>query len=529
MATTTGTTTTGTTTTGTTTTGTTGTTVTTEAGLWATVRRGLASVRVRIVVGYLALMTVGLVIAVLVTRQVQLARVDREIEQEQAQEVEELRRLAEGVDPETGAPFGDDVTAIFRTYLARNVPSDDEAFYALTANEQRKSTEAPDLFDDPQYTRLWRVDAPTLSVTTTAIPDTSGAPVGEVRSLAVPLEAGGEVGGVFVVASFPADDEGEVSDVVRVISLAGLAVLALTTALAWSIAGRILRPVRELTATAHRITESDLSARIPVEGRDELAELGSTFNEMVDRLERGFMSQRQFLDDVAHELRTPITIARGHLEVLGDDPDERAETVAVVTDELDRMSRYVADLLVLAKAEQPDFLVTEPLDLGELALDLNQRARALGPRAWVLDTAPAVGQIAVIADRERLMQAVLNLAANAVQHTEPDAEIGVGVAAHGREARFWVRDTGPGVDPAVADNLFHRYSRSARNRTRRPEGAGIGLSIVDAIARAHGGSVSVDSHPGNGATFSVTIPIDASPWPPPPAPDASTDTRSIAL
>jgi two-component system OmpR family sensor kinase len=500
---------------------------TTETGPWATVRRGLASVRVRIVVGYLALMTVGLVIAVLVTRQVQMSKVDREIEQEQAQEVEELRRLAGGVDPETGDPFGDDAAAIFSTYLNRNVPSDDEAFYALTPNEQFTSTEAPDLFSDPQFRRLWQVTEPTTSVTTTEIPDTDGSPVGEVRSLAVPLESGDAVGGVFVVASFPADDEGEVSDVVRVISLAGLAVLVFTTALAWSIAGRILRPVRELTATAHRITESDLSARIPVEGRDELAQLGSTFNEMVDRLERGFTSQRQFLDDVAHELRTPITIARGHLEVLGDDPDERAETVSVVTDELDRMSRYVADLLVLAKAEQPDFLVAEPIDLGELALDLHQRARALGPRAWVLDAAPPVGQIAILADRERLMQAVLNLADNAVQHTEPGAQIGVGVAARGREARFWVRDTGPGVDPAVADDLFHRYSRSARNRTRRPEGAGIGLSIVDAIARAHGGSVGVDSRPGKGATFTVAIPIDASPWPPPPVPETATDTRSV--
>jgi signal transduction histidine kinase len=123
------------------------------------------------------------------------------------------------------------------------------------------------------------------------------------------------------------------------------------------------------------------------------------------------------------------------------------------------------------------------------------------------------------------MQAVLNLATNAVQHTEPETEIGIGVSAHGHEARLWVRDTGPGVDPAVADDLFHRYSRSARNRTRRPEGAGIGLSIVDAIARAHGGSVAVDSQPGNGATFTITVPIGASPWPPPMS-ETSPETRS---
>jgi signal transduction histidine kinase len=493
------------------------------AGPVATTRRTLASIRVRIVVGYLVLLTAGLAIAILVTRQVQLAKVDREIEQEQAQEIEELRRLAEGVDPETGQPFGEDVRAIFETFLDRNVPSDDEAFFAFTADEQFVSTEAPPLFGDPRFRRAWQVDEPTVAVMTTDITHANGDPVGEVRALAVPMLVGDDVGGIFVVASFPADDEGEVADVVRVITLAGLVVLLLTAALAWSLAGRVLRPVRELTATARGISESDLSARIPVEGHDELAELGATFNEMVDRLEQGFTSQRRFLDDVAHELRTPITIARGHLEVLGDDPAERAETVAVVTDELDRMSRYVADLLVLAKAEHPDFLVTEPIDLGELALDLHQRARALGPRAWVLDGAPPVDQIAVVADRERLMQAVLNLATNAVQHTEPDAEIGLGVSAHGHQVHLWVRDTGPGVDPAVADKLFDRYSRSARNRTQRPEGAGIGLSIVDAIARAHGGSVSVDGPPGQGATFTITIPLGASPWPPPPAPDPRSD------
>jgi signal transduction histidine kinase len=297
-------------------------------------------------------------------------------------------------------------------------------------------------------------------------------------------------------------------------------VLVLTAALAWSIAGRILRPVRELTSTARRITGSDLSARIPVEGRDELAELGGTFNDMVQRLEDGITSRRRFLDDVAHELRTPITIARGHLEVLGDDPAERAETVAIVTDELDRMSRYVSDLLVLAKAEQPDFLSPAPIDLGELALDLLARLPGLAPRRWVLDAAPPVGIVTVVADRERLEQAVLNLASNAVQHTDDGAEIGLDIGATGQEAWLAVRDTGPGVDAAVAETLFDRYARGATSRTTRPDGAGIGLSIVDAIARAHGGRASLTSTPGAGATFTVTVPLPT--WAPPYQPQRAS-------
>ena len=273
------------------------------------------------------------------------------------------------------------------------MPSDDEAFYTLVGGQRfDASTASPPLFDDPQFLSSWLVSAPTSSTATTEVRDVRSQPVGEVRSLAVPLLRGSEVGGVFVVASFPAGDLGEVDDVVRLITLTGLTVIVVTTALAWSLAGRVLRPVRQLTATARQITESDLSARIPVDGHDELAELGGTFNEMVERLDQGFTAQRRFIDDVAHELRTPITIARGHLEVLGDDPVERAETVAVVTDELDRMSRYVSDLLVLAKAEQPDFLVTAPIDLGELALDLHVRLRGAGaPRLGARRRAPRRG------------------------------------------------------------------------------------------------------------------------------------------
>jgi signal transduction histidine kinase len=487
--------------------------------LWAVMRRAAASIRVRIVVGYLLLMTIGLVIAVLVTRQVQLARVDREIEQEQAQEVEELRRLAEeGIDPATGEPFGEDVAAIFDTFLSRNVPSDDEGFYALVAGQPfQSSTGSPALFDDPQFPAAWQVSSPTTWTTETDLTWpaglTAGERVGEVRSLAVPLMSGDRPGGVFVVASFPNDDQREVADVVRVITLASIAVLALTTAVAWSLAGRVLRPVRELTATARRITESDLSARIPVDGHDELAELSTTFNDMVERLDHGFTAQRQFLDDVAHELRTPITIARGHLEVLGDDPAERAETVDIVTDELDRMSRYVSDLLVIAKADQPDFLVIAPIDLGELALDLHQRLRGLADRTWVLDDAPPVGIVTIEADRARLEQAILNLATNAVQHTADGDEIGLAITAAGRAAHLAVRDTGPGVDPALAGTLFDRYSRAATSRTSRPDGTGIGLTIVDAIARAHGGHASVTSTAGVGATFTVTIPLAT--WAPP--------------
>lgn len=466
-------------------------------------RRALSSIRLRIVAGYFLLVLTALVVTVLITRQVQLSRADREFQQEQAQEIESLRAFARTNNQATGQPWT--IETLFRAYLEQHVPSDDEGFYTLVDGRgQFYSQGSPALFTDPQFEPRWAaVTEPTQWRIRSTLAD-----VGEVWSLAVPVEVGERVAGVFVVASFLRDDYGEVDQLVRVIALSGLVVLLVTTVAAWLIAERILHPVRQLSRTARSITESDLSARIPVSGHDELAQLGETFNDMVERLEKGFTSQRRFLDDAAHELRTPITIARGHLEFLPEDPTERAEIVAIITDELDRMSRYVSDLLTLAKAEQADFLHYKPVDIGELVLEVRQRAQALAPRRWTIDDAPPPGVFAITADPDRLQQALMNLLTNAAQHTADGDEISLGARQRGATVRLWVHDTGPGVDPALASTVFDRWSRGASSRERHPEGAGIGLSIVAAIARAHGGDVEVTNDP-RGATFSIILPAHA--------------------
>ena len=318
-----------------------------------------------------------------------------------------------------------------------------------------------------------------------------------------------EVLGVFVVAHFIDNQLDDLDELIGVLALAGFAVLAVTTVLAWWLAGRVVAPVRQLTRTARAITHSDLSARIPVNGHSELAELGRTFNEMVDRLDSGARAQRQFIDDVAHDLRTPITIARGHLEVLGDDPDERDAAVAIVIDELDRMGRAVSDLLVLAKAEQPHFLRLQPVDYGDLAADILARLSALAPRQWTLE-APRPGVVAGVADADRLLQAMLNLAVNAAQHTVDGDEIGVGVAVDSPGwIRLWVRDRGTGVDPQVAAGLFGRYARGGNGKAaNHHDGVGLGLAIVDAIATAHGGTAEHAPTPGGGATFMIRLPLE---------------------
>ena len=456
------------------------------------------------VIGYVALLAAALTIAAVVTRQVLLARLDRDIDRALTQEIEELRLLAEGTDPATGEPFGDDVESILETFLSRSVPADDEAFYALVSGEPfLRSFDAPaELFDEPPIVERWAgAMAPRR--------DDFDTSIGEVRSLAVPLRANGTTLGTFVVAYFPGSERASISQILRVLLVAGGIVLVASGALAWSLSGRILRPVRDLTDTARDISDTDLSARIPVEGDDELAELGTTFNDMLDRLQRGFDGQRQFLDDVAHELRTPITIVQGHLDLIGDDPGDRAETIAIITDELDRMNRYVNDLLLLAKSERGGFLHLEPVDLTDFAASTLRTVSAMAEREWTLEVS-LDDPVVLTADPRRLSQAVLNLAANAVEHTTTGDRISLGVGLDGdaseRTGLIWVEDSGSGIDPEVVDSLFRRSARGATSRASRPEGMGIGLSIVDAVARAHGGHTDVANVTGGGARFTLVLP-----------------------
>jgi signal transduction histidine kinase len=223
---------------------------------------------------------------------------------------------------------------------------------------------------------------------------------------------------------------------------------------------------------------------------------------MLDRLESAFASQRAFVSDAGHELRTPITIIRGHLELLGDDPQERQETIELVSDELDRMTRFVEDLLTLAKAERSDFLRLEDVDLDLLTEELMAKASALAPRDWTLER---IGAGTLRADRQRLTQAVMSLANNAVQHTAEGARIGLGSELHDGRARLWVSDDGPGIPLADQERIFDRFAQAG---VRRTDGTGLGLAIVRAIAEAHGGDVVLRSAPGQGSTFTLDLPTE---------------------
>jgi signal transduction histidine kinase len=467
------------------------------------------SARSRILIAYVVLLAVAAGLGLFGFRQALLTRLDDEVNDDLRQEVQELNRLVEdGVDPATGRAFTS-LPALFDVYFNRNEPSRDEAFVSFVQGGHYKTSS---LGRFP----LDRVPSEAISYGERL----SSQSPGEARSAtsrvatergAVHLRAqrilfGGDVG-AFVVMILPANDREEIGDLVTYGGAAALAVLLLASACAWLIAGRVLKPVAMLTDTARSISQSDLTHRIDVRGTGEASEMARSFNAMLDRLEAVFRSQREFVRDANHELRDPLTIIRGHLELMSqdDDEEERQRTITILLDELDRVGRIVTDLQVLAEAGQPGFLDLEWIEAEPLSQELVSKASAFAARRWTLD---GVGTGTFFADRHRLTEAVMNLAHNAVQHTTADDTIAIGSAVADGEVRIWVRDTGEGVSMQDQPIIFDRFTRGTDSHRRYP-GGGLGLAIVKAIAEAHGGRVELESRRGEGATFTIVVPRQA--------------------
>ncbi len=462
--------------------------------------RFFSSARARILASYLILLLFSTAVATIVLREVLLARAGERVDDALVQEVEEFRTLARiGKNPETGKDFGDNVRPIFDVFLDRNVPGESEAFFTYVDGVEYDERWAPALEED----RLAPIDA-LDSISSTRRGEFELEDETRFRYVAVPVfDTRDRPRGVFAVVIDLSDELDEVNEALQIAVGVNIGVLILASMLAWVIAGRVLQPLRLLRDTSRSISESDLTQRLPVEGDDELADLARTFNDMLDRLEEAFASQKSFISDAGHELRTPITIIRGHLDVMGDDPEERRETLDLVQDELDRMGRLVNDLLLLAKATRPDFLRPEALDLDDLTRELFAKASALAERDWRL---ASVGTGRIVADRQRVTQAIMNLSQNAVTHTLSGDAVELGSELRNGRVRLWVKDTGPGVPEHEQARIFERFVRL--DRAPAGEGAGLGLAITRAVAEAHGGRVELDSRPGGGARFTVIIPTE---------------------
>jgi two-component system, OmpR family, sensor kinase len=464
-------------------------------------RAFLPGVRTRVLVSFLVLLVISTAASVLVLRQVLMSRIGDEVETELTDQIDRLRDLARAGDAAADGDQFATVRGLFDSFFVQNTALPDSVLVAYIDGQpvERRSSAPADSGLVESVDSLASVTEPQRGDIDTGSD--------EARYVAVPVTAGDE-NGVLVAATLLGAERDQVESAVRIAIGVSIVVLLMASLFIWLAAGRALSPLWGLSRTARAITESDLSERIPVRGRDELAELARTFNTMLDRLETAFANQKDFLTDVSHELRTPITVIRGHVETLGESPTERQEAIVVIQEELDRMNRFVDDLLLLARAPRPDFLRMRPIDLDLFTNDLFAKARSLGERDWRLD---GTGVGILVADQQRLTQAVMNLATNAVRHTREGETIWIGSSMVGGRARLWVRDDGPGIEPAEQGRIFQRFARASRPPNPSGDGAGLGLAIVKAIAEAHGGKVELDSRPGVGATFTIVVPAGAEP------------------
>lgn len=441
----------------------------------------------------LALGTAGLLVLTL-----ESARLEAVVHAQVDQELAEFDQLRRGTDAESAEALGSPETLI-RLFLRRNVAGDDQMLVGWWDARPRVSSAGsahPGLVTDPAFLaavqrRLDRGGTVELELE-----------YGDVLVSVTPVR-NSTTRGALVVVHFLTDAKDELTRVMQTYAAVSVLLLALVTGTAAWLAGRLLGPLRELRDTAQEITETDLSRRLPLHGHDDITALTRTFNEMLSRLENAFTGQRQFLDDASHELRTPLTVLRGHLELVDvDDAEEVAGTRVLLLDELDRMSRLVEDLIWLAKTERPGFFAMRPVALGPLVRTVLEKSRALGSREWVLDECQ---DSLVEVDDQKITQALLELALNAVKHTDDGDQIGLGARVRAEVGlELWVRDTGHGVAPADRDRIFRRFARGVT--TAEDDGFGLGLAIVSAIARAHGGTVVVEETEGGGATFTMVLP-----------------------
>jgi signal transduction histidine kinase len=340
--------------------------------------------------------------------------------------------------------------------------------------------------------------------------ESSHAPKLDYIFITVPVERS-----ALLILGTPLDPYGRFGKLIFTLVAGSLLTLLVALVGGFWLADRAMRPVHTITQAARTIGETDLSRRLNMKEKDELGELANTFDGMVARLQAAFERQRQFVADASHELRTPLTIVNLETSrVLNSrrSADEYQTALSVIRSENDFMTGLVNDLLTLARMDAGQTAMEKtPVDLSDVAVETVERLTPLSARNGVSLETGDLPEVRIMGDRKYLVQMLSNLVENGIKYTT-GAEKKVRVETGRLNGTAWVRvsDSGPGIAPEHIPHLFDRFYRIDKARTRSteendpsaaPNGSGLGLSIVQWIAKVHGGEVHVESQVGVGTTF----------------------------
>jgi signal transduction histidine kinase len=353
-----------------------------------------------------------------------------------------------------------------------------------------------------------------------------------------PVASGNNPIGFFLLGT-PIDPNGQLPRLLVTFSLGLLLILGVALAGGVWLADRAMRPVKTITEAAQNISETDLSLRLHMDSQDELGQLANTFDAMLDRLQASFERLRQFTADASHELRTPLTIIdleASRALATQRHAQEYERSLKVIHSENRFMSRMVTNLLTLARMDAGQVtLHKEPVDLSDVALEVVERLAPIAKKEQVRLSAGDLPELLIRGDRQYLVQMLSNLVENAIKYCRAEdrriqVEAGSRSSKDGALACVRVIDNGIGIAPEHLPHLFDRFYQVDKARTRQnneagveeknqsqekaaevfdsaPSGTGLGLSIARWIAQAHGGEINVESEPGKGSTFEVSIPL----------------------
>ena len=367
------------------------------------------------------------------------------------------------------ADFGS-VNEYLRAAVARLVPGLNEASVAILDGVPRYRPETLSGFDISDNDQLIDRVVEETKGSDASLIGTSVTDEGALRYIAVPVSMDGDESKGIYLRAIDLDAELNAVDTsILTYAIAALATIAATGIVGWFVVGRLLSPIRRLQETADSITLTELGARIPTGGNDDISDVTRTVNSMLDRLEGSVDVQRQLLDDVRHELKTPITIVRGHLEMMDPgDSDDVALTRDIGIAELDRMTRLVDDIDMLAAVEGDQFSMVT-IEVAGLTARVAELVAVIPDHEWSVE---ATGDGTVEGDDDRLLQAWLQLADNAAKYSPPGSPIELGSSSDAAGVHLWVRDHGPGIPPAARHRIFRRFDRAHERRSVGGSGSG---------------------------------------------------------